>query len=150
MRTPTKTHATHLGISKKKHATHLKISARLTAVALTELGDLSTVVKRLSKPLRNMPDLDCIPPHQHDQAWALWLGMIIAMIAEVKNLDASTDVNDSIIEGVNDFFVTASANAAVNSLDLSSAEIADREIKICIGPVCLRIVRRQSVSVSLL
>jgi hypothetical protein len=66
-----------------------------------------------------MPDLNCIPPDQHDQAWALWLSMVIAMIAEVKNLDASTDVNDSIIEGVNDFFVTASANAAVNSLDLS-------------------------------
>jgi len=41
----------------------------------------------------------------------------------------STDVNDSI-EDDNDFLVTASAAAAVNSLELSSAEIADREIKI--------------------
>jgi len=52
-----------------------------------------------------------------------------AVIDEVKNdSDASTDVNDSI-EDVNDFLFTASAAAAVNSLDLSSAEIADREIK---------------------
>ena len=51
------------------------------------------------------------------------------MIDEVKNSDASTDVNDSI-EDVNDFLVTTSAAAAVNSLDLSSTEIADREIKI--------------------
>jgi len=35
----------------------------------------------------------------------------------------------STIEDVNDFLVTASAAAAVNSLDFSSAEIADREIK---------------------
>jgi len=34
---------------KKTHTTHLKISARLTAVALTELGDLSTVIKTLVK-----------------------------------------------------------------------------------------------------
>jgi len=52
-----------------------------------------------------------------------------AVIDEVKNSDASTDVNDSI-EDVNDVLVTASATAAVNSLDLSSAEINDREIKI--------------------
>jgi len=41
----------------------------------------------------------------------------------------STDVNDSI-EDVNDFLDTTSAAAVVNSLDLSSAEINDREIKI--------------------
>jgi len=52
-----------------------------------------------------------------------------AVVHEVKNSDASTDVNDPI-EDVNDFLVTASAAATVNSLDLSSAEIADREIKI--------------------
>jgi len=52
-----------------------------------------------------------------------------AVIDEVKNSDASTDVNDSI-EDVNDFLVTASAAAAVNFLNLSSAEIDDREIKI--------------------
>ena len=55
--------------------------------------------------------------------------MVITVIDEVKNSDASTDVNDSI-EDVTDFLVTASATAAANSLDLSSAEIADREIKI--------------------
>ena len=56
--------------------------------------------------------------------------MVITLIDEVKNdSDASTDVNDSI-EDVNDFLFTASAAAAVNSLDLSSAEIADSEIKI--------------------
>jgi len=52
-----------------------------------------------------------------------------AVIDEVKNSDASTDIKNSI-ENVNDFLVTASAAAGVNSLDLSSAEIADREIKI--------------------
>ena len=79
---------------------------------------------------RNMPDLNCIPlSHwQHDQALALLRSMVLAVIGEVKNSDASTDVNDSI-EDVNDFSVTASAAAAVNSLDLSGAEIADREIK---------------------
>jgi len=76
-----------------------------------------------------MPDLYCIPPDQHDQAWALLRGMVIAVIDEVKNSDSSTDVNDSI-EDVNDFVVTASAATAVNFLELSSAEIADREIKI--------------------
>jgi len=73
-------------------------------------------------------DLNCIPPDQHDQGWALLRGMVIVVIDEVKNSDASTDVNDSI-EDVNDFLVMASAAATVNSLDLSSAEIADREIK---------------------
>jgi len=56
--------------------------------------------------------------------------MVIAVIDEVKNSDLSTDVNDSI-EDVNDFLVTASAATAVNCLELSSAENADREIKIC-------------------
>jgi len=75
-----------------------------------------------------MPDLNCIPPDQHDQGWALLRGMVIAVIDEVNHLDASTDVNDSI-EDVNDSLVMASAAAAVNSLDLSSAKIVDREIK---------------------
>jgi len=56
----------------------------------------------------NMPDLNCIPPDQHDQGWALLRCMVIAVIDEVKKSDASTDVNDSI-EDVNDFLVTASA-----------------------------------------
>jgi len=55
--------------------------------------------------------------------------MVITVIDEVKNSDASIDVNDSI-KDVNDFLVTGSATATVNSLDLSSAEIVDREIKI--------------------
>jgi len=78
----------------------------------------------------NLPDLNCIPPEQHDQSWTLLRGMVIAVavIDKVKNLDASTDVNNSI-EDVNDFLVMASAAAVVNSLNLSSAEIADREIK---------------------
>jgi len=78
---------------------------------------------------RNMSDLNCIPPNQHDQAWALLRRMVIAVIDEVKNSDSSTDVNDSI-EDVNDFLVTVSAATVVNSLELSSAEIAVREIKI--------------------
>jgi len=55
--------------------------------------------------------------------------MVITVIDEVQNSDASSDINDSI-EDVNDFLVTGSATADVNSLELSSAEIADREIKI--------------------
>jgi len=55
--------------------------------------------------------------------------MVITVIDEVKNSDSSTDVNDSI-KDVNDFLVTASSATAVNSLELSSTEIADREIKI--------------------
>ena len=43
--------------------------------------------------------------------------MVIAVIDEVKNSDASTDVNDSI-QDVNDSLVTTSAAAAVNSLEL--------------------------------
>ena len=76
-----------------------------------------------------MPDLNCIPPDQDDQDWALLRGMVIILIDEVKNSDVSTDVNNSI-EDVNDFFVIGSATATVNFFDLSSAEIADREIKI--------------------
>jgi len=53
----------------------------------------------------------------------------ITAIDEVKNADASADVNDSI-EDVNDFLVTAFATVAVNLFDLSSTEIADREIKL--------------------
>ena len=49
-----------------------------------------------------MTDLKYIPPDQHDQDWALLRGIVITMIDEVKNSDASTDVNDSI-EDVNDF-----------------------------------------------
>jgi len=71
-----------------------------------------------------MPDLNCIPPDQHDQTWALLRGMVITVIDEVKNSDSSTDVNES----VNDFLVTASAAAVVNSLELSIAEIVDREM----------------------
>jgi len=56
---------------------------------------------------------------------SLLCDMVIVTIDEVKNSDASTDVNDSI-EDVNDLLVTASATVAVDSLDLRSAEIADR------------------------
>jgi len=52
--------------------------------------------------------------------------MVIAVIDEFKNTDASADISNSI-EDVNDFLVTPSTADAVNSLDLSSAEIADRE-----------------------
>jgi len=44
----------------------------------------------------NIPDLNCIPRDQHDQDWTLLHGMVIAMIDDVKNSNASTDVNDSI------------------------------------------------------
>jgi len=44
---------------------------------------------------RNMPDLNCIPPDQHDQGWSLLHRMVIAVIDEFKNSDASTDVNTS-------------------------------------------------------
>jgi len=61
---------------------------------------------------RNMPDLNCIPPAQHDQAWPLLRAIFITVIDEVKNSDASTDVNDSI-EDVTDFLVTVSTAAAL-------------------------------------
>ena len=80
-----------------------------------------------------MPDLNCIPPPQHDQAWVLLCAMVLTVIDEVKNSDGFTDVNcDDSIQDVTDFLVMASAAAAVNFLDLqvSSAEITDREIKI--------------------
>jgi len=99
---------------------------------LTNLERVNLLQEQVAVTLldpRNMPDLNCIPPDQHDQGWAHLRGIVIAVIDEVKNSDASTDVNDTI-EDVNDFLVMASAAAAVNSLDLSSAEIADREIKI--------------------
>ena len=48
-----------------------------------------------------MPDLNCIPPDQHDEAWALLRRMVIVVIDEVKNSDASTGVTDSI-KDVND------------------------------------------------
>ena len=56
--------------------------------------------------------------------------MVITVIDEVKSSDVSTDINDSI-EDVNDFLVTGSATAPANSLELSSAEIADRESQCC-------------------
>jgi len=37
----------------KTHATHLGISARLTAVALTQLGDVSTIIKTLVETLND-------------------------------------------------------------------------------------------------
>jgi len=76
-----------------------------------------------------MPVLNCILPIQHDQAWAFLRGTVIDVINEVENADASADVNDSL-EELKDFLVTACAAAAVNSLELSSAEIADREIEL--------------------
>ena len=51
-------------------------------------------------------DLNYIPPAPHDQDWTLLRGMIITLIDEVKNLDVSPDVNDSI-EDVNDFWSRA-------------------------------------------
>jgi len=50
-----------------------------------------------------MRDLNCIPPDQHDQGWALLRSMVIAVIDEVKKSDASTDVNDSIEDVINFF-----------------------------------------------
>ena len=51
-------------------------------------------------------------------------------ILDRESVKQAIDVNDSI-EDVNDSLVTGSATAAVNSFELSSAEmIADREIKI--------------------
>ena len=77
---------------------------------------------------RNMLDLNCIPPTK-PEAWALLRAMVIIVIDEVNNSDASTDVIDSIAD-VTNFLLTASAATPVNSFDFSSAEIADREIKI--------------------
>ena len=40
---------------------------------------------------RNMPHLNCIPPDEHDQTWALLRSMVIAVMNEVKDADASVD-----------------------------------------------------------
>ena len=66
--------------------------------------------------------------------WAarLHAGMVIDVIDEVKNANASSDVNNSI-EDVNDFLVTASSARCCNSLELSSAEFADRDFKLLSG-----------------
>jgi len=53
-----------------------------------------------------MPDFNCIPSDQHDQDWALLRSMAITLIDDLKNSDASTDINDSI-KDVNDFFSRA-------------------------------------------
>ena len=78
---------------------------------ITNLERVNVLQEQVAATLldsRNIPDLNCIPPDQHDQGWALLHGMVIAVIDEVKNSDASTDISDSI-EDVNDFLVTASA-----------------------------------------
>jgi len=98
---------------------------------VTDLERVNLLQEQVAATLldpHNMPDL-LINPDQPDQGLALMHSIVIAVIDEVKNSDASTDVNDSI-EDVNDYLVTASAAAAKNLLDLSSAEVADREIKI--------------------
>ena len=79
----------------------------------------------------DMSDLNYIPPDQHDQDWALLRGMVITLIDEVRNSDASTDVNDSI-EDVNDFLLRAPPLLLwiLSTLQESRTEIADREIKI--------------------
>ena len=100
---------------------------------VTNLERVNLLQKQVAVTLldpRNMSDLNCITRDQDDQAGRSCEVCSFVVIDEVKNSDApSTDVNSSI-EDVNDFLVMASAAAVVNSLDLSSAEINDREIKI--------------------
>jgi len=74
--------------------------------SVTDLERVNLLQEQVAATLldpRNMPDLNCIPPDQHDQAWALLRSMVIAVVDEVKKSDASTDVNDSM-EDVNQFF----------------------------------------------
>jgi len=73
---------------------------------VTDLERVNLLQEQVAATLldpHNMRDLNCIPPDQHDQGWALLRSMVIAVIDEVKKSDASTDINDSI-EDVNDFF----------------------------------------------
>jgi len=56
----------------KTHATHLGISARLTAVAISELGDVSTVTKTLVETLNDV----------------------------LQNLDATGSVDSSVVDAV--------------------------------------------------
>jgi len=75
---------------------------------LSNLEGISLLQEQVAATLldpRDMPDLNCIPANQHDQALALLRCMVVAVIDEVKNSDAWTDVNESI-ENVNDFLVT--------------------------------------------
>jgi len=74
--------------------------------SVTDLEHVNLLQEQVAATLldpHNMRDLNCIPPDQHDQGWALLRNMVIAVVDEVKKSDASTDVNDSI-EDVNDFF----------------------------------------------
>ena len=65
----------------------------------------TNTIQRLRREVTDqtdIQDLKYIPPDQHDHDWELLRGMVITVIDEVKNSDASTDVNDSI-KDVNDF-----------------------------------------------
>jgi len=73
---------------------------------VTDLEGVNLLQEQVATTLldpHNMRDLNCIPPDQHDQDWALLRSMVIAVIDKVKKSDASIDVDDSI-EDVNDFF----------------------------------------------
>ena len=64
---------------------------------VTDLERVNLLQEQVAATLldpHNMPDL-LINPDQPDQGWAFLRSMVIAVIDEVKNSDASTDVNDS-------------------------------------------------------
>jgi len=58
---------------------------------LSNLEGISLLQEQVAATLldpRDMPDLNCIPANQHDQALALLRCMVVAVIDEVKNSDA--------------------------------------------------------------
>jgi len=55
---------------------------------VTDLERVNLLQEQVAATLldpHNMRDLNCIPPVQHDQGWALLLSIVIAVIDEVKN-----------------------------------------------------------------
>jgi len=72
------------------HCVHFQRSCNVSYLERVNLLQEQVAATHLDP--HNMPDLNCIPPDQQDQGWALLRGMVIAVIDEVKNLDASTDV----------------------------------------------------------
>ena len=99
---------------------------------LSNLERISLLQEQVAVTLldpRNMPDLNCIPVHQHDQAWALcalWsLPRLMRSRIQMRQLTSTTQSKLSMTSW------SRLPPAPVNSIDLLSAEmIADREIKI--------------------
>jgi len=76
----------------------------------------------------NAPGLPGIPPIEHDKAWAIVEELCVKVINEVRGAkDAHTHYHTN--NGTSDFMSTAAASLTM-PLDLTSVEIARREIQV--------------------